>query len=73
MAETDRPVYVLRAELGQPNDEGYDPAALWASILRGKRLVAVFVLVFVTVGVAYSLLAQPWYQADVTLAPVEKS
>jgi uncharacterized protein involved in exopolysaccharide biosynthesis len=71
MDETARPVYVLRAEPSTPVDSAYDPAELWATMLRRKRSIALIAAAFFCAGLTYSFLARHWFQADVTLAPVQ--
>lgn len=53
------------------NDE-IDFWALWETLWSGRWLVVTLASLFAFGGVTYGLLAQEWYQADVTLAPANK-
>ena len=69
MDETATPVYLIRAEGSAPGNSAYDPAELWAILLRRKWSIALIAAAFIGVGLTYSLVARHWFQADVTLAP----
>jgi uncharacterized protein involved in exopolysaccharide biosynthesis len=53
------------------NDE-IDLAELWRTIWSGRWIVAAVSTIFVMAGVAYALLAQEWYRAEVVLAPADR-
>jgi len=59
-----------------PNLSSYDDEIdlweLWETIWSGRWLIVAITGVFTLGGVAYSLLAQEWYKADVVLVPAEK-
>lgn len=43
------------------------------TVWRGRLVMLLFVIVFGLLGVAYSYLATPWYQAETVLAPVSQN
>lgn len=45
---------------------------LWRLAWERRWTVAVFVIICVIAGIAYSLLATPWYKAEVVLSPVSE-
>jgi len=56
--------------LGAPDDE-ISLRELWGILWRGKWIVIALTAVFAVGSVAYALLAQEWYRAEVLLAPAE--
>ena len=55
------------------DDDGVDVdlMELWRVVRDGKWWILLMTLLAGAVGVAYALLANPWYRAEVLLAPVE--
>jgi uncharacterized protein involved in exopolysaccharide biosynthesis len=52
-------------------DDEIDLWELWDTIWSGRWLVIAITSVFTMGGVAYALLAQEWYKADVVMAPAD--
>jgi uncharacterized protein involved in exopolysaccharide biosynthesis len=52
-------------------DDEIDLWELWDTIWSGRWLIIAITSVFTMGGVAYALLAQEWYKADVVMAPAD--
>lgn len=70
VAAGERLVYFVTA--GDPAREGVELGELWHSVWSQRWLVLAVTVAFVCVGVTYSLLAEHWFRADVTLSPVDE-
>ncbi len=75
-ASSERYVYLVpqtaMAAGGQESDE-IDVGAIIQTLKAGWKLMAVVTVLFVALGVTYSLLATEWFQAEVLLVPARKS
>jgi LPS O-antigen subunit length determinant protein (WzzB/FepE family) len=54
------------------SDDEIDLAHLWQTIWSGRWFIAITSALFTLAGVAYALLAQEWYEAEVVLAPASQ-
>lgn len=50
-------------------DSEIDLAELWRTIWAGRWFIALVSVLFMLAGIAYALVAQEWYKAEVVLAP----
>jgi len=65
-------VYVLPSEsVMRQDDSTLDLAGLWETLWAGRWLIGAVTALFAAAAVAYGLIADPWYRADVLLAPAE--
>ena len=53
-------------------DDEIDLWELWDTVWSGRWLIIAITALFAVSGVAYALLAQEWWRADVVLAPADK-
>lgn len=58
--------------LPQAYDDEIDLWALWDTAWSGRWLIIVITSLFAVGGVAYALLAQEWWRAEVVLVPADK-
>lgn len=65
----ERVVYLVQQPLTDDSGNEISLLELWRTIWAGKWAVMLITLVFTSIGVAYSLIATPWYRADVLLLP----
>lgn len=54
------------------SDDEIDLSELWQTIWSGRWLIVMITALFTLAGVAYALLAQEWYKAEVVLAPANQ-
>lgn len=54
-------------------DDEIDLWELWDTVWSGRWLIIAITALFAVSGVAYALLAQEWWRAEVVLAPATKS
>ena len=65
-------VYVLPSDsVMRQDDSTLDLAGLWETLWAGRWLIGAVTALFAAAAVAYGLIADPWYRADVLLAPAE--
>lgn len=71
-AERERLVYILPADVrsGAGLGDGIELHELWRTLWSQRLLVVAVTAAFVSLGIAYSLLAEHWFRADVTLSSV---
>lgn len=71
--ESARQLYLVAEAgvLGAKNDE-FDLGSVLRVIWSGRWHVAIVATLMVIVGASYALFAQPWYRAEVVLAPNER-
>ena len=58
--------------LPQAYDDEIDLWELWDTVWSGRWLIIAITSLFAVGGVAYALMAQEWWRADVVLAPADK-
>ena len=58
--------------LPQAYDDEIDLWALWDTVWSGRWLIIAITSLFAVGGIAYALMAQEWWRADVVLAPADK-
>lgn len=58
--------------LPQAYDDEIDLWELWDTVWSGRWLIIAITALFAAGGVAYALLAQEWWRAEVVLAPADK-
>ena len=56
----------------QAYDDEIDLWELWDTVWSGRWLIIAITSLFAMGGVAYALMAQEWWRADVVLAPADK-
>ncbi|MFM7626418.1 MAG: Wzz/FepE/Etk N-terminal domain-containing protein, partial [Gammaproteobacteria bacterium] len=56
----------------QAYDDEIDLWELWDTVWSGRWLIIAVTALFAVGGVAYALLAQEWWRAEVVLAPADK-
>ena len=67
----DRLVYLVQQPLTDDSGDGMSLLDLWQMIWADKKTVMLIILLFTSIGITYSLVATPWYRADVLLLPRE--
>lgn len=65
----ERVVYLVQQPLADDPGNEISLLELWQTIWTRKWAVVLITLAFTSIGVAYTLIATPWYRADVLLLP----
>jgi uncharacterized protein involved in exopolysaccharide biosynthesis len=68
----ERLVYLVAADARAATGDGLGLLDLWRLAWGQRWLIVGVTAAFVAFGVVYSLLAEHWFRADVTLSPVEQ-
>jgi len=69
----ERLVYLVQQPSTDDSGDEMSLLELWQMIAADKRAVMLIILLFTSIGITYSLIATPWYRADVLLLPREST